>query len=72
MKRYYRVSIEQDEDGAFIASVPDLPGCISDGKSRKEALKNVKDAIAGYLASLKKHKEPTPPSIKEEVVVVNA
>ncbi len=72
MKRYYRVSIEQDEDGAFIASVPDLPGCVSDGKSRKEALKNVKDAITGYLASLKKHKEPIPPSIKEEVVAVNA
>lgn len=72
MKRYFRVSIEQDEDGVFIASVPDLPGCVSDGKTRKEAIANVKDAIAGYIASLKKHKEPIPPSIKEEVVAVNA
>ena len=70
MKRFYRVTLEQDEDGVFVASVPELPGCVSDGKTRKQALKNVKDAIAGYLASLKKHNEPVPPSIKEEIVAV--
>ena len=70
MKRFYRVTLEQDEDGVFVANVPELPGCVSDGKTRKEALKNIKDAIAGYLTSLKKHKEPVPPSIKEEIVAV--
>ena len=70
MKRFYRVTLEQDEDGVFVANVPELPGCVSDGKTRKEALKNIKDAIAGYLASLKKHNEPIPPSIKEEIVAV--
>ena len=67
----YRVLIEQDEDGVYVVSVPELSGCISQGKSRKEALANVKDAIAGYLASLKKHNEPIPPSIEEETVEVS-
>jgi antitoxin HicB len=68
----YRVTIEQDEDGVFIAKVPSLPRCISEGKTRKEALVNIKDAIDGYIASLKKHHEPIPPSIDEEVVEVSA
>ena len=68
----YRVIIEQDEDGAFVAECTSLPGCVSQGSTRQEALENVKDAIAGYLASLKKHNEPIPPSIDEEVVEVNA
>lgn len=68
----YRVSIEIDEDGAFIAKVPALPGCISQGKTRKEALANIKDAIEGYIASLKKHNEPVPPPIEEEMVEVSA
>ena len=67
----YRIQIEQDEDGMFVAECPSLPGCISQGKTRKEALANMKDAINGYLQSLKKHKEPIPPSTKEEIVEVN-
>lgn len=70
MKRYFRVVIEPDEDGVYIATVPELPGCVSDGKTRKGALKNVREAIAAYLESLKKHNEPVPPSIKEEIVAV--
>jgi len=68
----YRVSIERDEDGMFISRCPALPGCISQGKTRKEALANIKDAMEGYLASLKKHNEPVPPSIEEETVEVSA
>ncbi len=71
MKRYYRIVIEKDEDMVYIASVPQLPGCVTDGKTRKEALKNVKEAITGYLESLKKHKEPVPPPISEEIIAVN-
>jgi len=67
----YRVIIEQDEDGMFIVECPGLPGCISRGKTRSEALENIKDAIAGYLASLRKHDEPIPPPIEEEVVEVS-
>ena len=66
----YRVLIEQDEDGVFVAECPSLPGCVSQGTNRKEALENIQDAIRGYLESLKKHNEPVPPSIEEEIVEV--
>ncbi len=66
----YRVIIEQDEDGVYVAEAPALPGCISQGKTRSEAINNIKEAIAGYLASLQAHGEPVPPSIAEEVVEV--
>ena len=67
----YRIILKQDEDGTFVVECPSLPGCVSQGKTRKEALKNIKDAIKGYLESLKKHNEPIPPSIEEEMVEVN-
>ena len=66
----YRVLIEQDEDGVYVAEVPALPGCISQGQSRSEAIDNIKEAIAGYLESLRDHGDPVPPSISEEVVEV--
>ncbi len=68
----FRVIIEQDEDKVFVAECPSLPGCISQGKTRSEAIENIKDAVEGYLESLKKHNEPIPPSIEEEVVEVYA
>jgi predicted RNase H-like HicB family nuclease len=67
----YRVLIEQDEDGIYVADVPALPGCISQGATRAEAVNNIKDAITGYLESLKAHNEPVPPSMSEEVVEIN-
>lgn len=67
----YRIIIEQDEHGVFVAECPTLPGCISQGNSREEVLANIQDAIKGYLESLKKHDEPIPPSIEEEVVEVS-
>ncbi|HUY00701.1 MAG TPA: type II toxin-antitoxin system HicB family antitoxin [Candidatus Deferrimicrobium sp.] len=66
----YRILLEIDEDGVYIAECPSLPGCISQGKTRKEALANIQDAIKGYLESLKKHNEPIPPPIDEEIVDV--
>ena len=66
-----RILIEQDEDGVFVAECPTLPGCISQGNSRGEALANIQDAIKGYLESLKKHDAPLPPSIEEEVIEVS-
>ncbi|MFH1638372.1 MAG: type II toxin-antitoxin system HicB family antitoxin [Candidatus Woesearchaeota archaeon] len=68
----YRVIINQDEEGMFTAECPSLPGCISQGKTRMQAITNIKDAIKGYLDSLKKHNEPLPPSIDEELVEINA
>lgn len=42
----YRILIEQDEDGIFVTEAPSLPGCISQGLTRAEALENIKEAIA--------------------------
>jgi antitoxin HicB len=66
----YRILIKQDEDGIFVVECPSLPGCISQGKTKQEALLNIQDAIRGYLESLKKHNEPIPPSVDEEIVEV--
>jgi antitoxin HicB len=68
----FRVHVEPDEDGVFVAECPNLPGCISQGSTRPEALQNIKDAIAGYLASLEKHGEAIPLPVNEEVVEVPA
>ena len=67
----YRVLIEQDEDGVYVAEVPALPGCVSQGQTREETVENVREAIAAYLESLEMHGDPIPPPITEEVVEVN-
>ena len=66
----FRVLIETDEDGVFIAKCPSLPGCVSQGNTRDEALSNIRDAMAAYVASLEKHGEAIPPSVNEEVVEI--
>ena len=66
----YRVIIEPDETGWYVAECPSLPGCISQGKTRAEAVVNIQDAIKGYLESLKKHNEAVPPPITEEIIEV--
>jgi len=70
MNMRYRILLELDEDGMYVAECPSLPGCISQGKTRKEALENIQDAIKGYIISLKKHNEPIPLPIDEEIVDV--
>lgn len=47
MKLY--VKIEQDEKGYFVAEVPAFPGCVSQGKTKEEALDNIKEAIDGWF-----------------------
>ena len=43
------VVIEEDDAGYFVAEVPALPGCLSQGKTREEAIANIKEAIQGWL-----------------------
>jgi predicted RNase H-like HicB family nuclease len=43
------VVVEQDEAGYYAAEVPALPGCLSQGKTRDEAIANVKEAVEGWL-----------------------
>ncbi len=67
----FRLMIQRDDDGIYVAEVPALPGCVSQGTTRSEALNNVREAIALYLESLKAHGDPIPPPIDEEVVEVS-
>jgi predicted RNase H-like HicB family nuclease len=64
----YRVLIEQDEDGVYVVEAPSLPGCISQGRTRAEALTNIREAIEAYVKSLEAHNERIPPAISEEIV----
>ncbi len=66
----FRVVIEPDEDGVFVAECPVLPGCVSQGATRQEAIANIQDAIQGYLHSLEKHGEAVPSPVTEEIVDV--
>ena len=64
------VVFETDEDGWEVASCPTLPGCHSQGRTRGEALTNIREAIRGYLASMREHGAPAPTSSRFEVVDV--
>ncbi len=64
----WKVGLEKGEDNWFTVTVPALLGCISQGKTRKEALKNIKEAIELHLESLAK--EGIPISGKREIALV--
>ena len=49
MIQKYIVTLTQGEDGYIIAECPSLPGCVSQGKTREEALRNITEAIDGIL-----------------------
>ena len=67
-----RIFITQDEDCVFVSEVPELPGCISQGNTREDAITNIKDAISGYVASLNKHNESIPFATDEESIETHA
>ena len=56
-----QVIIKPGEDGFWVAECPSLPGCISQGQSRKEAIQNIREAIEGYIEVLEEGGEPIPP-----------
>ena len=68
----YTVVLEQEEDGGFVAAVPALPGCVSQGDTREEAIENVREAIAVYLEDCRDSGEPVPTEIGREIVEVEA
>jgi len=70
--RRYRVILEPEEDGGYAVWVPALPGCVSQGDTRAEALANIQEAIRCYLESAAKHGEavPTQEALEEETVEV--
>ena len=63
-----RVVIEQDEDGFYVAEVPAMPGCLSQGQTREEAIANIREAIVGWLEVMEA-KAPAPAGEPVEVSV---
>ncbi len=47
-----QVAIHRSEDGFWISELPSLPGCVSQGRTKEEAVANMREAIAGYVAAL--------------------
>lgn len=56
----FNVIFRPEKEGGFTAFAPAFPGCITYGRTLKEARRMAADAIEGYIASLRKHKEPVP------------
>jgi antitoxin HicB len=56
----FNIFLRPEPEGGFTAIVPALPGCVTYGRTLTEAKKMAKDAIYGYIESLRKHKEPIP------------
>lgn len=53
----YTVILERESDGGFVASVPVLPGCVSQGDTREEAIENIKEAIKVYVEDCRAARE---------------
>ena len=64
-----QVIIKPGEDGFWLAECPSLPGCISQGWSKKEAIKNIQSAIQGYVEVLKQDKVPVPDDNMESIIL---
>jgi len=57
------------EDGYWVAECPSLPGCVSQGDSKEQAIANIREAIAGYVAALKDDGLPIPEERFEALLV---
>ncbi len=60
-----RIILYRGEDGYWVVECPSLPGCISQGKTREEAIANIKEAILGYVRALKDDRLDVPPGDSE-------
>ena len=65
-----QVLIYPGEDGYWVVECPSLPGCISQGQNREEAITNIKSAIEEYISSLKEDGMPVPEDRLEAAVLV--
>ena len=63
-----KIHFEPSDEGGFTVSVPALPGCISEGNTREEARRNIREAIRLYLEATEEPETP-PGGLVEEIVV---
>ena len=68
----YTVVLEQENDGGYVVSVPALPGCVSQGESRTEALDNIREAIELYIEDCREAGDPIPTEVGKEFVEIEA
>lgn len=63
-RMHYTVLMDKNESGGYTVTVPSLPGCISQGDNWDDALKNIEEAISGYIETLKILKKPVPVEVE--------
>ena len=68
----FTVVLEQEPDEGFVASVPALPGCVSQGDTREDALRNIREAIELYLEDCRESSDPIPSESGREFVEIEA
>ncbi len=66
----YTVVLQREDDGGYVVTVPALPGCVSQGDTREEALRNIEEAIEIYLEDVKAAGETIPSEEGREYVEV--
>ncbi len=64
-----QVILYPGEDGYWVAECPSLPGCVSQGKTKEEAIANIREAIEGYVAALKEDNLPVPEEHFEAILI---
>ncbi len=62
----YKIILEKDEEGGYSVYVPALKGCFTQGETFEEAIENAREAIEGFIETLKAHNQPIP---KDEELV---
>lgn len=68
----YTVILERETDGGYVASVPALPGCVSQGDTRQEVLDNIREAIQLYIEDCLDAGDPVPQEVGKEFVEIEA
>lgn len=68
----YTVVFEQEADGGFVVTVPALPGCVSQGDTRQEALDNIREAIELYIQDCREAGDPVPTEAGKEFIDIEA
>ena len=68
----YTVILEKEPDGGYVVSVPALPGCVSEGDSREEAMANIREAIQLYVDDCRAAGDPVPTEAGKEIVEIEA
>ena len=64
-----QVVIYAGEDNYWVAECPSLPGCISQGKTKEQAIANIREAIEGYVLTLEEDKLPIPPEKFDTILI---